>query len=60
MNLNSNNDVAMEPNTTPPISPGDHEENKKQLSREEFVAQYTEASGSKKDAEMLANEIYKD
>jgi|GEM_PF-1707811 len=69
MNLNNDqpNNVAMEAasgatvgqNPTPPISKDEHEQDKKDLTRAEFVEEYMQSSGADKtEAEEMADEIY--
>jgi|GEM_PF-6799743 len=52
----SNNGQSSE--TVPPVALSDYENDKKDLGRTEFAAQYTKSSGNANEAEELADSIY--
>ncbi|MEI7620020.1 MAG: hypothetical protein WCJ57_00435 [Candidatus Falkowbacteria bacterium] len=65
MNLNTNqNSVAMKTNedgnktTTPPITPEEHEQDKKNLPKADFIKQLMLSGTPPEEAEELADEIY--
>ena len=50
---NTKNDMPV-----PPISLSEHEKDKKELTRTDFIKQYSESSGLPKETAELAAEIY--
>ena len=44
--------------STPPLSRKEYEQDKKELNRQDFIQQYSQASGQTAEAEDLAGEIY--
>jgi hypothetical protein len=55
-----NNIIDQLQETVPPISREDYIRDKKSLGKEEFIKQYTEASGNPEEAEELAQEIFQE